>query len=354
MKLPKNQYDTILLSDIDIQYQNTTLGEIILHDHHNPSKFIYDDKLETYLYNLLKKYIDNPLFKFLLYDKIECDNLLINARFNLFLNWIKSVGIGDRFFVSSAYNNFKCDFNFKYQPFFLGWSDGSNLNLEQRTFEKNFLFLNRAPRKHRRLFYDFFKENKLLDKSHWTFGSHDNYNPYVWDSSNYPIKNFNNNQPIEVSDMHKLVDEHKSSFISIVTETFFFKDDDEIDAPWADGTQEIPTFVTEKTEKCFSALHPFVIISTPYFLKHLKELGFKTFDKWWDESYDTEEDDNIRVDKLKKLILEISKWDSYKCEKVFNEMKDVLIWNQNKNYEYFLENSKLTSFEPTIDNITII
>ena len=26
----------------------------------------------------------------------------------------------------------------------------------------------------------------------------------------------------------------------------------------------------------------------PHYLKKLKELGFKTFDSWWDESYDSE------------------------------------------------------------------
>ena len=36
------------------------------------------------------------------------------------------------------------------------------------------------------------------------------------------------------------------------------------------------------------------MISHSHTLKKLKEFGFKTFSDWWDESYDTEEDDSRR------------------------------------------------------------
>ena len=71
------------------------------------------------------------------------------------------------------------------------------------------------------------------------------------------------------------------------------------------------------------------------YLKKLKEYGFKTFDKWWDEYYDDEIDFYKRIDKIKNLILEISKWSIEECESKYKEMKDVLLHNQNLSISFF-------------------
>lgn len=339
-----NSYGYVILTDIWIPSQNTSLGELIFYDIHEPYSFSYNSELEIYLNDILESYIKNKdEYKFLLYERHECDDITINSRLKLFINWCTKVGIYDKLYISTSYHNLKCDFNFLYLPWFLGWSVIDNLNSSDRSVDKKFLFLNTRPRKHRRIFYDFFRDNDLLDMSHWTFGSHEVYNPYVWDSTKYPLKNFNNNEEIPISEMHHLIPQYRNSFISVVTETFFFRED-EVDTPW-NNIQPIPAFITEKTEKCFSSLHPFIIISTPYFLKYLKELGFRTFDRWWDESYDLEEDDNIRLIKIQKIILEISKWDNYKCMKVLNEMRDILEWNQRVNSEYELVNKRMIGLE---------
>jgi hypothetical protein len=339
MNIPVNYYNYVILSDIYVPDQNTHLSEIIFYDNHEPHSFSYNAELEVYLFNLLEFYIKNKnKYKFLLHDRIECDDITLNARLKLFIKWSKKVGIYDNLYISTSYNNLNSDFNFLYRPWFLGWSVIDNLNFSDRSVSKKFLFLNTRPRKHRRILYDFFKDNDLLDESYWTFGTHEIYNPYVWDSTKYPLKNFNNNEEIPVGEMHKLISQYNDSFVSVVTETFFFTND-EVDTPW-NNIQPIPSFVTEKTEKCFSALHPFIIVSTPYFLKHLKQLGFKTFDKWWDESYDLEENDDIRMQKIKLILLEISTWDNYKCGKILDEMMDVLIWNQQKNIEHEEQNKK--------------
>ena len=60
----------------------------------------------------------------------------------------------------------------------------------------------------------------------------------------------------------------------------------------------------------------------------MKRVGFKTFDKWWDESYDIEIDDNKRKEKIKNIILEISSWSLEKCESIYKEMIPVLKYNQ--------------------------
>jgi hypothetical protein len=58
----------------------------------------------------------------------------------------------------------------------------------------------------------------------------------------------------------------------------------------------------------------------------LKEYGFKTFDKWWDESYDELYYQN-RFEKIVEILMEISKWDDQKINQTLLEMEDILIHN---------------------------
>ena len=43
-----------------------------------------------------------------------------------------------------------------------------------------------------------------------------------------------------------------------------------------------------------SGLHPFFVLAQPKTLSYLRSVGFKTFEDFWDESYDDELDDEIR------------------------------------------------------------
>jgi len=122
---------------------------------------------------------------------------------------------------------------------------------------------------------------------------------------------------------------HNSSFINIVTETHYL---------------ENTIFFSEKIFKPMYMCQPFILIGNPLSLKKLKEMGFKTFDKWWDESYDDELDFTRRFEKILNIINEISKWDMDKCHSITKDMTDILIHNFNimvdttnmeKLYEYF-------------------
>jgi hypothetical protein len=75
-------------------------------------------------------------------------------------------------------------------------------------------------------------------------------------------------------------------------------------------------FLTEKTIKNLITGMPFVSVSTPYFLKNLKALGFETYSSVWDESYDDVEDYAARVDKIVALCNNLSTfdWGSAKTE----------------------------------------
>lgn len=73
------------------------------------------------------------------------------------------------------------------------------------------------------------------------------------------------------------VELYRSTAISIVAET-----NDVADATDAQGQ----FWITEKICRTMFNHHPFVVLSTPYFLKNLRNLGYKTFDTIIDESYD--------------------------------------------------------------------
>ena len=54
-------------------------------------------------------------------------------------------------------------------------------------------------------------------------------------------------------------------------------------------------FPTEKTGKALISRKPFIVLSSQYFLRNLRDLGFQTFDPVIDESYDLVEDEHKRV-----------------------------------------------------------
>ena len=53
---------------------------------------------------------------------------------------------------------------------------------------------------------------------------------------------------------------------------------------------------------------PFIMLGAKGSLNALRKQGFKTFEEYWDESYDDEADDTKRFFKVLDLIKEISSW----------------------------------------------
>lgn len=88
-------------------------------------------------------------------------------------------------------------------------------------------------------------------------------------------------------------DFYKNSLVSIITETNY-------------ELSELTA--TEKTWKPAKEKHPFIMVGTPGSLRTLHEFGFKTFDDFWDESYDDEEDPRMRLYKIVQVCKEIGSW----------------------------------------------
>jgi hypothetical protein len=81
---------------------------------------------------------------------------------------------------------------------------------------------------------------------------------------------------------------YETTFCSIIPETN--------DIIYDNNPATVQFFITEKFARAVFNYHPFVILGTPYFLKNIKELGYKTFDTFICEKYDEEENPYTRLD----------------------------------------------------------
>jgi len=85
-------------------------------------------------------------------------------------------------------------------------------------------------------------------------------------------------------------DEAKDSLVYVPTETVYF------------GRR---THITEKTFKAIALEMPFVLVASAGSLAYLREYGFKTFSDVFDESYDLETDDILRIEKVVALLKQL-------------------------------------------------
>lgn len=130
-----------------------------------------------------------------------------------------------------------------------------------------------------------------------------------WESIGDDIDHINNNEF------------YKNVFCAVVNETRF--------------AQPLANF-SEKVLKPINYNLPFILVAPPYTLELLKSQGFKTFDKWWDESYDQEEDHSRRLYKIFDIIDYINNLDNSEIKKMYEEMIPTLLFNSNllKNIEW--------------------
>jgi hypothetical protein len=205
-------------------------------------------------------------------------------------------------------------------------------HIDEFKLEKHFLCFNNLTKLHRLwVFYELMNNTKLINKSIATLNKNTTTDSWVdiisvtnnkkmieyykgYNSKiGYSYDTTNWERDVQVGNTIN-IEAHLKTFVNIVTETLIEKD---------------VVFITEKTYKPIYACQPFIIVGNAFSLTKMKELGYKTFDKWWDESYDNEVELDIRISKIIKTLEEISSWDFEKCYKIREEMKEVLIYNYN-------------------------
>ena len=84
--------------------------------------------------------------------------------------------------------------------------------------------------------------------------------------------------------------EAQDSLVYVPTETVYF------------GRR---THITEKTFKAIALEMPFVLVAPAHSLEYMRSYGFKTFDGIFDESYDLETDDILRVEKVTQVLKDL-------------------------------------------------
>jgi hypothetical protein len=72
-----------------------------------------------------------------------------------------------------------------------------------------------------------------------------------------------------------------------------------------------------------------ILVAPPRTLEYLKTFGFKTFDRWWDESYDQEEDHEKRLMKIFDVIDFINSKSLEELKTIYEEMRGILEHNDS-------------------------
>ena len=171
----------------------------------------------------------------------------------------------------------------------------------------------------------------LLTDSYWSYGNTDigdqyKDNPIELVSTvgleNY-MKKFLANGPYRCDNLsseqhnhhYRFVPEHfADSYCNLVLETFF------------DADQSNGCFLSEKTFKPIRHAQPFVIFGTANSLATLKNLGYRTFDQYIDNDYDSEIDNTQR---FKKLIDTVKKLSVQDLHALYLNCFDDIVHNQN-------------------------
>lgn len=85
---------------------------------------------------------------------------------------------------------------------------------------------------------------------------------------------------------------------------------------------------------------PFVILGVPGTIRYLQQLGFKTFNEFWDESYDQINDFESRVEAILDIVQHISELSPDDLADLANNMSDILDYNFNHFCTSFSESEK--------------
>ena len=117
------------------------------------------------------------------------------------------------------------------------------------------------------------------------------------------------NRPVS----YELIPMYANFFVDIVAET------------WHTGRCFMPT---EKTVRPIITKNPFIVYGPKGYLRNMKKMGFKTFNRWWSEDYD-EWPEMQRINLIFDLINKLAEIPLDELKNMYIEMTPVLEHNQN-------------------------
>lgn len=212
--------------------------------------------------------------------------------------------------------------------------------------EKKYLCLNRIPRHHRMMLVVDLHETKLSDYGLISFGGTKRY------FENFPelmpkLKKYVDSWPLtlDIDDLENTNPKntefeaeqlHRRTYFSVVTETIFYNaTKTQPDYDWEVSRYVFPAtfkgdvFFSEKIYKPISFKHPFLLFGVPNSLSIFKSFGYKTFDRWFDESYDSIDNPNLRYKFLLSEIKRLVALSDEQWVEMIHEMTPVLEYNYN-------------------------
>lgn len=334
-KKNRNRYSVSFNGKIKKGYKN-----ILFFEGKNSLKSFYESKF-IYTY---KKYLNNEDLKILCISLADPSTEFVFDEFSKYFKNYK-----DKIIVLDS--NTSLDTKFTLDYFFYEYIDNRenifNGDLNELGYKTEEIKENELNNYRNKKFLSF---NRNMDKFHrlglldeYLNGNYeDSYFSFIMKLPNeedIPIPGkklkyktrrlYNNHLPIEL-DTHNYI--HKDSFrshdtlsknlflnscIHIVTETSFDHNE---------------SFISEKIIKPIIMYQPFIVLGPQNYLKKIKNLGFKTFSDFWDESYDDDKSWINRLDKVIDVIRNINSSSIKDVNEIYKKTKNICIYNRNLFY----------------------
>lgn len=177
-------------------------------------------------------------------------------------------------------------------------------------YDKKFIVINgNVQNEHKPKLMNIFTELNLWDDSYWSFHNFSNFGMDVFKDRFDLFQIFHNLKPL-----------FDKSFLYIVTETV--SDNFYIDT-------DIPMDFMSKMGRALWYPTPFIVVGNKGVLNRLREMGFKTFSDFWDESYDDFFDLDDRLLKIKEILNWINSLPMEKLLEIRNSMLPIFEHNRN-------------------------
>jgi len=212
---------------------------------------------------------------------------------------------------------------------------------------KPFLKVNRTGRPERNLFMLYINKHNLLDKFKISFPEYCNeeygYDFFPEITTKENINSLKDKIPFDIdqtdtdnhgepgigkgkfdADLPFQVKHYDNTFISVVMCAFPFEE---------------ACHLHSSTFNPIYCGHPVIQFGPKGHLAELKRRGFKTFDKWWDESYDSITDHWSRFSKILEIVHNLSKKTNKELLEMYIDMKDTLQYNSDLIYNYNIHNN---------------
>jgi hypothetical protein len=215
-----------------------------------------------------------------------------------------------------------------------------------------FLFLNGIGRPHRKYLIESFALTGTLDQALWSSLDSGTIDTYGWIDLIYQGKNLIlNPRPVKYLPPQYEYDSYQDRVGMPTTDTFvknhlfnntwgdiYLKAEPYIDTYFSLVTETVffypHSLRSEKIWKPIAMGHPFVVAANYGFYRDLHKLGFKTFGHLIDESFDTIENNQSRIERIAAVVEDLCQQD---LVSFLDSCRDICKYNQQRYAEAILE-----------------